>query len=195
MSKRVPRKTDNQNQRSFPLRRKRSRHKSLDFDDLIIVADNIDNWTRRDSEGVLRNAVSQMGEIYLERIKANTPIRDIASIRYPDGYDPPYSRPSVDGGEGFMRENWQLTSVIPLSNKRYQVTVKNDARFAEAVEYGHKQDVGAYVTQIHNHLKESTVEGIHTIRRTKEELAESKEMERTLQKKFDAELERIFNGK
>lgn len=176
-------------QKSFPLKRRRSRHKNLDLDELLIVAEKVDNWTRNDSEKVLEKAVSQMGEVYLERLKANTPIRDRR------GWPPPDSRPPEDGGDGFMRDNWELTSVIPLANRRYQVTVKNDARFAEAVEYGHKQKVGRYVPQIHNFLKKPEVEGIHTIRRTKEELDKSKEMERTLQKKFDAELKRIFDGK
>ena len=176
-------------QKSFPLKRKSSRHKSLDLDDLIILVDNLDQWTRKDSERVLAEAVSEMGEVYLERVKANTPIRDQR------GFPPPYSRPAEDGGDGFMRDSWELTSVTPLPNRRYQVTVKNDARFAEAVEYGHDQDTKRYVRQIGHQLRNPKVKGIHTIQQTREELNESKEMERVLERKFNKELKRLFNGK
>lgn len=175
------------------IKRARSRHGGLTTRELNNLIKKFENLP---VDQILADCTREMGEVYLKKLKENTPIRD-------QKYDAPYSRWEADGGKGFMRESWELTSVIPRGKNKYEVTVKNDARFAHAVEYGHKQidkKTGElrFVHQLTpwgKYLKQEKVEGIHVIKKTKAELAESKVMHNTLKRKVNKELKRMLNGK
>ena len=170
---------------------KRSRHyskKGFDLSELERLAEGFKELGEHEVGEMVQDSLGALGKRYLKEVRALTPDRDV-------DYDPPDSRLPKDYSTGYMRRKWELTSVNRQKNNSYIITVKNDARFAKAVEYGHRQEVGLYVNQIHNHLEKDWVEGLHITRRATEKLNANNEFEKVLKRNMKKLVKEAIDGK
>ena len=63
---------------------------------------------------------------------------------------------------GTLRRGWTIGPIVKRGND-YRITVFNPVRYAEYVEYGHRQEPGRYVPAIDKKLKKYWAEGIYML--------------------------------
>ncbi len=81
--------------------------------------------------------------------------------------------------------------VLKFGNN-YIVVVENPIKYASYVEYGHRQEVGRYVSAIGKRLKKSWVEGKYMLTVSEKEL--EAELPSILERKMKQYIERCFNN-
>lgn len=132
-----------------------------------------------------------------EAKKLANQLLSMAKKRTPVGETPDYITPAVakkywSGYEGgTLKENWH-TTLVYKKNGEYIVDVYNPTKYAEYVEYGHRQEVGKFVSQIGKRLKNKRVLGQFML--TKSTLELGRKVPAQLEEHLYKELKRLFDG-
>ena len=122
---------------------------SVDFEPLK-------KWSREIDKALLDNAAREMteqtllemGNRLLRRVKQKTPV-----------------------GKGRLRNNWFLSD-ISWHGDTAEIVIYNNTEYAEAVEYGHRQEVGRYVPALGKRLKQPFVAGQYMLTLSMQEMEE-----------------------
>lgn len=104
----------------------------------------LDNAAREMTEQTLL----EMGNRLLRRVKQKTPV-----------------------DKGRLRANWFLSDVT-WHGDTAEITIYNNTEYAEAVEYGHRQEVGRYIPALGKRLKQPFVAGQYMLTLSVQEMEE-----------------------
>lgn len=85
------------------------------------------------------------------------------------------------------------TLKVSKRGRNYAVTLVNPCHYASYVEYGHRQTPGRFVPAIGKRLKKSWVRGQFMMTKSAKEL--NKEAPKVIQRRLDAYLREVLNGK
>ncbi len=102
-----------------------------------------------------KDAVTQLGEVYLASAKRNTPVKGNQSLelKQKDG-----SIKRITSSE-HMRRSWQIGTVEKLGST-YRIKVSNTASYATFVDKGHRQTPGRFVPILGKRLVGNYVKGL-----------------------------------
>lgn len=91
------------------------------------------------------------------------------------------------GSTGNLRRNWKVKEA-----KALRAVLFNPVKYAEYVEYGHRQQVGRYVPTLGKRLKVPWVKGQFYAKRSGEIIA--KNADKIMQPIIEKEVDRVING-
>ena len=126
----------------------------------------------------------------LRKVIKRTPVGD-----YSDNYD------LEDDGEnkylvmsdkqgGTLRRGWTVGPIRKVGND-YRITVFNPVRYAEYVEYGHRQEPGRYVPAIGKKLKEPWAKGVFMLTISEHEIDGI--AQRLVERRLEEKLKGVLN--
>lgn len=173
----------------FPVRTKVGRFDGFDFRELEKLRDKVKKANQSTLNEINKKAAESMAKVVCERLKENTPI----GVKWKDG--------KFDDFGGYMRSNWRIEEVIQhrrllgAKTPAFSIKIVNDVPYGKAVEEGHKQKVGRYVSQLRRKLVKPKIEGLNVIGNTIDDMSESGELQRILRASVKDLVEVTFSGK
>lgn len=108
------------------------------------------------TDSMCKEAVTQLGAVYLASAKRNTPVKGNQSIeiKRKDG-----STERITSSSEHMRRSWQIGTVEKHGNE-YRIKVSNSASYATFVDKGHRQTPGRFVPILGKKLVGNYVKGL-----------------------------------
>jgi len=107
------------------------------------------------TDSMCKEAVTQLGAVYIASAKRNTPVKGNQSIeiKQKDG-----STERITSSSEHMRRSWQMGNV-EKRGRTYRIKVSNTASYATFVDKGHRQTPGRFVPILGKKLVGNYVKG------------------------------------
>lgn len=120
-----------------------------------------------DTDSMCKDAVSQMGAVYLASAVRNTPTKGNQKVTIPNKEDlkklkakgKNIKTKTFTTSSEHMKRSWKLGEVEHIGDT-YQVKVSNTASYASFVDKGHRQKPGRFVPILGKQLRKNFVKGL-----------------------------------
>ena len=108
------------------------------------------------TDNMCKEAVTQLGAVYLASAKRNTPVKGNQSIeiKRKDG-----STERITSSSEHMRRSWRI-GAVEKRGRTYRIKVSNSASYATFVDKGHRQTPGRFVPILGKKLVGNYVKGL-----------------------------------
>lgn len=108
------------------------------------------------TDSMCKDAVTQLGEVYLASAKRNTPVKGNQSIevKLKDG-----STERITSSSEHMRRSWRI-GTVEKRGRTYRIKVSNTASYATFADKGHRQTPGRFVPILGKRLVGNYVKGL-----------------------------------
>lgn len=140
----------------------------------------------RGSQEFCEQMANELANRLLRAVKQRTPVGVPPDWIGEDTYAQYWS--GYNGGE--LRKAWKITDTQIQGKRTFVIEVYNPMKYAPYVEYGHRQNVGAFIPAIERPLVKPWVEGQHMLQISAEEIRSKAPA--IIQKRLHEELERMF---
>lgn len=108
------------------------------------------------TDSMCKEAVTQLGAVYIASAKRNTPVKgnQTIEIKRKDG-----STERITSSSEHMRRSWQM-GTVEKRGRTYRIKVSNSASYATFVDKGHRQTPGRFVPILGKKLVGNYVKGL-----------------------------------